>query len=590
MFIHTMNHFKISAYKILLLLSLCFAPTFTWSQETGAGPQEVDETTLQKKDQNGNPIYTPLVFDPVLIEYVESSQVDNDDVILYNTIETSTLTSTSTSNMAPLESLDTTPVNLGQLDSSLTQLQENISEFMLEGGVYDYRLSELYLSVGNTHQQLDEPQLAIEAFNEALQLSKINDGLFTEDQLPIVEKLVESYLSLGDIPSANLKQRYLLFIKQKIYGEAHPIILAELLKYADWNLHATSLSLGYLPNLQSLYFRKGFFNGNILTPLPGEQIKNLLANAACAYSQAIVLQHYLDARINEPLFSTESTNVDCILSGRTVTPGDVVTQHYLDTRINKPISSAESIALKNSLNFSEVDFDIPDTLQKLAYTYFLQNKFRSLQLQRLSNIGFSERSDPFQNSQQANRVAFSGRPIDYFRNSTQDGRQALERRYEYLQNSGSAVLNIINAQLDIADWYLYFKSWNNAEKIYVQVFNLMENNGITYIPGLAYPDLPTYIPSFLSPPYSRGSSNLTPEENLEYKGYIDINFTLTREARPKPSSIRTIYSSYGTTAGTERALTRRLRASTYRRQLENQTEYSKNTYSLRYYYTTQILD
>ena len=216
MFIHTMNHFKISAYKILLLLSLCFAPTFTWSQETGAGPQEVDETTLQKKDQNGNPIYTPLVFDPVLIEYVESSQVDNDDVILYSTIETSTLTSTSTSNMAPLESLDTTHVNLGQLDSSLTQLQENISEFMLEGGVYDYRLSELYLSVGNTHQQLDEPQLAIEAFNEALQLSKINDGLFTEDQLPIVEKLVESYLSLGDIPSANLKQRYLLFIKQKI--------------------------------------------------------------------------------------------------------------------------------------------------------------------------------------------------------------------------------------------------------------------------------------------------------------------------------------------------------------------------------------
>ena len=525
-----MRHFKIYIYKVLLLLSLGLTPVYAWSQEAETPsvvmPTEEDEV-LQESNQNNNTNFIPLIFDAVLIDYVELAETDDDGELRFSTIELSVLPSTP--NPAPFVNLDSTIDSLDLLDSSITQLQESIFQYELEGGVYDYRLSELYLSVGNTYQQLDKPQLAIDAFNEALQLSRINGGLFTEDQLPVVEKLVESYLNLGDIPTANLNQEYLFYIQQKINGAAHPIILIELLEYADWNLHAASLSLGYFPDIQSLHFRTNFLDENNL--YQSEKIENLLTAAVFAYSQAIVIQHDLEAKFNEE-------------------PNDVKT-----------------IELQNRLNYSEDDLDIATAEQKLAYAFFLQYQFD------LNNIAVS---------------AYDEAPSTYFLNSAVNGRRALERRYAYLQNSNRPDLDEIEALVDIADWYLYFERWTTAEEIYVQVFNLMESNGIGNIAGLAYPELPTYIPSFLSSPYTRGSNRLTPEEGLDYEGYIDINFSLSRYARP--NRIRIQYISDGTTVETQRALISKLRSSTYRRQLENQTEYTEGTYSVRYYYTAQLPD
>jgi len=527
-----MLHSKISAYKVLLTLSLSLTPTFAWSQEESTTPtidEENDEAVLQGADQNDNvdllPLaLAPLIFDPVLLQTIELSEIDENGEPRFSTIELSSLPSIS--SFPPSNSLDSFPVDPSLLNSSLTQFQESILQFELEGGVYDYRLSELYLGIGNTYQQLGETRLAIDAFSEALQLSRINNGLFTEGQLPIVEELVESYLNLGDLASANTNQEYLFYVKQKIYGAATPVILNGLLEYADWNLHAASLSMGYIPNFQSLYFRTCSFNEFNFNQ--SVQVKNLLSAAVFAYSQAIIMQHSLEEKFNEAP------------------------------------SLAESIELKNSLNFSEEDFDIPDTEQKLAYTYFLQYHFDR------SNIRVN---------------AFGEAPTNYLIDSDNKGRAALERRYVYLQNSDSPALDVILALLDIADWLLFFERWSSAENLYVQAFNLMESNGIEKVKGLVYPDLPTYIPSFLSALYTRESNRLSPEEVLQYEGYIDVSFKLGRFARP--NAIRIIAKSEGTNEATERTLIQKLRYSAYRLQLEDQTEYSDNTFLVRYYYTAQ---
>jgi hypothetical protein len=114
----------------------------------------------------------------------------------------------------------------------------------------------------------------------------------------------------------------------------------------------------------------------------------------------------------------------------------------------------------------------------------------------------------------------------------------------------------------------------------------MEGNGIDKINGLDYPDLPLYIPSFLSSPYTRESNGLSSEEVLEYEGYIDVNFALSINARP--ARIRFIASSEGTTEATERALLNKIRYSQYRLQFEDRSKYSDNTYLVRYYYTIQL--
>ena len=527
-----MFSFKICPYKVLLTLSLGLTAHFLWGQEdsiTQTIDQEVSDTTSQQTSNNDN--INPLadivfvIFDPVLIQSIALEETDENRELEFGTIELSSLPSTSNSSSS--NNLDSSQVNLDLLDSSLVQFQESILQFELEGGVYDYRLSELYLGIGNTYQQLDESQLAIEAFSEALQLRRINDGLLTEDQIPIVEELVESYLNMGDIASANLNQEYLLYLNQKIYGAGHPIILSALLEYADWNLYAASLSLDYRPNLESLHFRTDAFNEDNF--IQSEEVVTLLSAATFAYSQAVMIQHDLEARINEVS------------------------------------SSAQSIELKDSLNFSEEDFDIPDVEQKLAYTYFLQYQFDQ------NNI---------------DATSFDAEPNNYFRNSYINGRDALISRHEYLIESDSSPLDISLALLDIADWFLVFNMRNNAKQNYIQAFNFMESNGIEQVNGFIYPDLPSHIPNFLSHPYTRAINGISSREVLDYEGYIDISFELNRSGRP--SSIRVTSRSEGTNDETERALVRNLRLSTYRLQVKNQTEYSENSYLVRYYYTTQL--
>ena len=84
-----MRHFKISTCKIVLSLSLSLATSFAWSQEGSsaeATEQEVDEVSLPEVDQNDSTNFAPLIFDPVLIEYVELSETDDSGANRFSTI------------------------------------------------------------------------------------------------------------------------------------------------------------------------------------------------------------------------------------------------------------------------------------------------------------------------------------------------------------------------------------------------------------------------------------------------------------------------------------------------------------------------
>ncbi len=232
-----MTHIKLSSCKILYVLAFGLVSVLAWSQETPSSQTSAmkSEDARQEAEQENNQAinlnFVPIIFDPVLLQTIELSETDENGEPRLETIELSSLPSSNSISL-PV-SMDLPQLDLTSISLSLAQFEESIANFEIEGGVYDFRLSELYLGQGNAHHQAGDFQLAIDAYNEALQLSRINGGLFTEDQVPIVEELIDSYLNLGDIASANLNQEYLLYIKQKIRGAAHPIILNDLLEYAD---------------------------------------------------------------------------------------------------------------------------------------------------------------------------------------------------------------------------------------------------------------------------------------------------------------------------------------------------------------------
>ncbi len=464
----------------------------------------------------------PLIFDPVLLEYSDPDPENQDE---YRVREVSTLPSRRAEQI--LVSDDSLLVSESQ-ENSPVLYQESIDQFEIEGGAYDARLSEAYLSLGTSYQQLGDYPLAIEAFNSALHVNRINNGLFNASQLPIVNELVQSYLLAGDFIAANQQQEYLFYVQQKVYGRNTPVLVSSMLDYADWNLFAGSLSMGYVPNIASLGLQI-FPLGNNLNPQGARgsfsETRAHLELAAYSYSQVLNFQR-------------QRENIS----------------HNLD---------ADSLAqFQSDVNISDEDLSIPITEKKLAYTHFL--------LSRVLALDISDTNDANQ--------------FDYFQ-SLQSGSEALQRRLNYLQNSGYPDLEIVMALIDLADWLLANERWSSAEEYYAQASKYISSNSLDPVPGLDYPDLPATIPRFVSAIYSRSSNNIPPDAVLVYDGYIDVSFGLTRLGYSR--DLRFLNQTENTREETVEALRNMLRRTQFRLQLTENERYADNQFLLRYYYTAQ---
>jgi tetratricopeptide (TPR) repeat protein len=499
------NSIRQSVMSALVLLCLLLSPFRLAAQNQGAdsGPG------------------VPLIFDPVLLEYTEPDPENREE---YQVRELSTL---------PSRRAEQIPVSDDSLlfdsqENSPVLYQESIDQFEIEGGSYDARLSEAYLSLGTFYQQLGDYPLAIEAFNSALHVNRINNGLFNASQLAIVNELVQSYLLAGDFIAANQQQEYLFYVQQKVYGRNTPVLVSGMLDYADWNLFAGSLSMGYVPNIASLGLQI-FPLGNNLYPQGAtgsfSETRAHLELAAYSYSQVLNFQR-------------QRENIS----------------HNLD---------ADSLEqFQSDVNLSDEDLSIPITEKKLAYTHFL--------LSRVLALGISDNNDANQ--------------FDYFQ-SLQSGSEALQRRLNYLQNSGYSDLEIVMALIDLADWLLANERWGSAEEYYAQASEYISSNSLDPVPGLDYPDLPATIPRFVSAIYSRSSYNITPDAVLEYDGYIDVSFGLTRLGYSR--DLRFLNQTENTREETVEALRNILRRTQFRLQLTENERYADNQFLLRYYYTAQ---
>lgn len=466
----------------------------------------------------------PLIFDPVLLEYTDPDPENREE---YRVRELSTLPSRRAEQISVSD--DSLLASDFQVNSPALY-QESIAQFEIEGGAYDSRLSEAYLSLGTFYQQRGDFPLAIEAFNSALHVNRINNGLFNASQLAIVNELVQSYLLAGDFIAANQQQEYLFYVQQKVYGRNTPVLVSGMLDYADWNLFAGSLSMGYVPNIASLGLQI-FSLGNNLNPQGAtgyfSETRAHLELAAYSYSQVLNFQR-------------QRENIS----------------HNLD-------ADTDSLAqFQSDVNLSDEDLSIPITEKKLAYTHFL--------LSRVLAQGISDTNDANQ--------------FDYFQ-SLQSGSEALQRRLNYLQNSGYSDLEIVMALIDLADWLLANERWSSAEEYYAQASEYISSNSLGPVPGLDYPDLPATIPRFVSAIYSRSSNNIPSDAVLEYDGYIDVSFGLTRLGYSR--DLRFLNQTENTREETVEALRNMLRRTQFRLQLTENERYADNQFLLRYYYTAQ---
>jgi tetratricopeptide (TPR) repeat protein len=96
------------------------------------------------------------------------------------------------------------------------------------------RLARAYAGLASAYHGNKRHELAVQAFDQAIALTRRHEGLLTERQVPLVEDYIDSLTELGRFQEALQAQKYLLRIATRQYGESSVEIVPRLEKIGRW--------------------------------------------------------------------------------------------------------------------------------------------------------------------------------------------------------------------------------------------------------------------------------------------------------------------------------------------------------------------
>ncbi len=122
------------------------------------------------------------------------------------------------------------------LSQELARYEQALQTLESDLGPYDSRLVESLLAMGNTALELGRFGDAAAVFERALSVTRINDGLYSAAQLPILENLIRAQKAAGEWGQADDKEHLALHIKTRLYTPGSQAYAEAVLAFADWKL------------------------------------------------------------------------------------------------------------------------------------------------------------------------------------------------------------------------------------------------------------------------------------------------------------------------------------------------------------------
>lgn len=409
------------------------------------------------------------------------------------------------------------------VSENIRNYQEQLENLIDANGPFSSELFQTLIDLGTQHQLLDAHEEAIEIFERAEYISRINEGLTNPDQFISIEKSIESHIALGDLATANQKQVFLLFQRNRIFGPSNLGTLPNLVTMARNNMESYNRMMA-APVEPTFSFSMGNsgFGGNMFDrPRNGDP-------KALAFGSLYVAQ-----------------------------------QNYYQ---------AIATMIDNKEYFNPLLLDLE---YKFLETLFLQT-FRSSILED-SNYYLSEtrRTTGSLIGQSFNRRYSLG---------YSEGKNVFNRMLIYIGNNPDAeAFELADALMEFGDWNVLFNRGFTARKKYREAWELMQEYEVEKeaLNDFFRPVMPIHLPRFTAKPNSREKFNIPDEAELPYIGYIDIAFTISKYGRAKRFEI--IDKKGSITSSMESRLRRFLRNSPFRPRLDNEGESVADRVTLRYY-------
>jgi hypothetical protein len=135
------------------------------------------------------------------------------------------------------QQVDATPQGVAQYALLVKTLE---SDF----GPFDARLSEPLLSTGDMLAERGDFNGAVSYTERALHIVRINQGLYSEPQIPIVERLIEFNVAVENWEAVDENFRYLEFLYSRLFDVGSLKWDYGIAQVADWHVIAINNRLG----------------------------------------------------------------------------------------------------------------------------------------------------------------------------------------------------------------------------------------------------------------------------------------------------------------------------------------------------------
>lgn len=135
----------------------------------------------------------------------------------------------------PLQTVDEA-AGAVEISRELLARQRAIEDMQSELGIYDVALIEAYSDLGAFYIEQEDYASAIALYSEALQIVRINTGLYSEQQLPVIGALIENNSRLEAWPEVDDLQQLNYHIASRLYELKDPNYSAAVERFGSWRL------------------------------------------------------------------------------------------------------------------------------------------------------------------------------------------------------------------------------------------------------------------------------------------------------------------------------------------------------------------
>lgn len=133
---------------------------------------------------------------------------------------------------------------IAERSTRLEDYQAAIARLETEKGAWGYGLAEQLSGLGESYQVRGHHRDAIEIFDRAIHISRINNGLYDLTQVPIIESMLESLKARGRWEEVHERHQYLYWLHKRNFGAEDPRMLPVIDRLGKWYINDYALNPG----------------------------------------------------------------------------------------------------------------------------------------------------------------------------------------------------------------------------------------------------------------------------------------------------------------------------------------------------------